>query len=257
MLLALDVGNTNIVCGVFSGEDLVARWRLATDRERTADQYGLEIWQHLQWHGCPSQGYEAILICSVVPPLMDRLREMSLLYFGKEPLVVGENLEPGLPIAYENPKEVGADRVINALAALHRYGAPCLVVDFGTATTVDAVSAEGVYVGGAIAPGVELAAGALFQRAARLPRIELAFPQRAIGRNTVESMQSGILFGYVGLVKELVARCREELAAPDAPVIATGGLAGRIAPYTGVVDAVEPDLTLWGLRDAYHRSRGG
>jgi type III pantothenate kinase len=256
MLLALDIGNTHIVLGVYEQGVLQAHWRIATERNKTADQFALEVHSLLAFRGLTFAQIDAVILSNVVPPLMDRTKELSRRYLGVEPLVVGENVDAGLPIRYEPPGEVGADRLVNAIAAVARCGRPVIVVDFGTATTVDVVSADGAYLGGAIAPGIAISTQALFSQAARLPRIELALPPTAIGTNTVHAMQSGIMWGYVGLVRELVTRFRAELGV-DAPVIATGGLCAVLGPETGVVDFVEPELTLRGLWLIYEQHRKG
>lgn len=252
MLLALDIGNTNIVLGVYDRGVLQAHWRIATERNKTVDQFALEVHNLLGFRGLTFAQIDAVIFSNVVPPLMDRAKELSSRYLGVEPLVVGENLDVGLPIRYQPPSEVGADRLVNAVAAIARCGQPVIVVDFGTATTVDVVSADGAYLGGAIAPGIMISTQALFTHAARLPRIELALPPTAIGTNTVHAMQSGIMWGYVGLVRELVTRFRAELGVA-APVVATGGLCSVLGPETGVVDIVEPELTLRGLWLLYER----
>jgi len=252
MLLALDIGNTNIVLGLFDQGELQAHWRLATDRHKTADQYALDFSGLLSLRGFTLAQVDTAIISNVVPPLMDRCKELGRKYFDAEPLVVGENVQAGLPIRYSPPSEVGADRLVNAVAAIERCGCPVIVVDFGTATTVDVVNPDGEYLGGAIAPGIAVASEALFAQAARLPRIELALPPTAIGGNTIHAMQAGIMYGYVGLVRELVTRFRAELGVA-APVIATGGLCEVLSPETGVVDYVDPELTLRGLWLIYER----
>jgi len=256
MLLAVDIGNTNITLGLFEGPLLQATWRLATDVERTPDEYGVMLLSMLHQAGVDTSAVEAAVMCSSVPPLVAAVQELSERYFGVKPLVVDVGVRTGIRILYENPREVGPDRVVDAVAAYRLYGGPVIVVDFGTATVFDAVSAEGDYLGGAIAPGVGIAAEALFQRAARLPRIELVPPPRAIGRTTVQSMQSGIIFGYVGLIEGIVARFRSELGQ-SARVIATGGLAPIVAPHSPCVDRVDLDLTLHGLRMIYDANTPG
>ncbi len=263
-LLAIDVGNTNIVFGLFNLDEhddsreglkrsLVCSWRIHTITSRTPEEHFSFLTNMLNWQSVSPNDVIAVCICSVVPPLTPTLEEMSRRFFNVAALVVGAEMDMGVRILYDDPKAVGADRLVNAIAAYELYGGPCIVVDFGTATTFDAITADGAYLGGAIAPGITISAEALFERTAKLPRIQLEVPSRAIGRSTVASMQSGIIFGYVGLVKELVARFKEELG--EAKVVATGGLARMIAPLVDVIDDVEEDLTLLGLRIAFKRLR--
>jgi type III pantothenate kinase len=256
VLLAIDVGNTNIVLGVYRGEDLVHSWRLTTLRDRTADELGILVTSLCDHHGIRREDVTGIVMASVVPPQTGTMIAMVREYFGREPL----NLEPGvnsvMPILYDNPREVGADRIVNSVAAYESYGRAdqraLIIVDFGTATTFDAVSAKGDYLGGVICPGPQISADALFQRAAKLPRIDLRKPIRVIGTNTVASMQSGLFWGYVDMVQGLVGRMREELGGSVA-VIATGGLASMVAPETNVIDHVDHELTLRGLRLVWER----
>ncbi len=258
MLLAIDVGNTNIVPGVFDGPRLVHSWRLATLRERTADEIGIVLTQLFAREQLDPSAVDAVIVASVVPPLTPSLVTMSERYFGVAPLVVDQTVFTGMPIRYENPAEVGADRIVNGVAAFEEFGRPggcaVIVVDFGTATTFDAISAAGEYLGGVICPGIQISADALFQRAARLPRIEVRKPANIIGRTTVASMQSGLFFGYVDMVEGLVGRIRRELGDP-VMCVATGGLAEVIAPETTVIQRVSPDLTLNGLRIIWDRQR--
>lgn len=267
-LLALDIGNTNITMGLFDTERtfpcphsripcpvLLGTWRIRTEIGRTAEEHLGAVRDFLSWQNCQFKEVEAVVLCSVVPPVTTSVREMSERFFGVTPLLVTGDLDLGIRNAYQPPNAVGADRLVNALAAFHLYGVPCIVVDFGTATTFDAIDRNGTYLGGAIAPGITMAAEALFQRTAQLPRVALNQPSRAIGRSTTESIQSGLVFGYVGLVKELVARFRSELGE-NAKVIATGGLAPLIAPLTGIVDEINPDLTLFGLALIFQQQRG-
>ena len=250
MLLCVDIGNSNITMGLFRGGELLTHWRLSTDHHKMADEYGMLLVGLLAHHGYGRDSIKGVALASVVPPLTDVFREMTSLYLGLEPLVVDSGIKTGVAIRYDTPRDVGADRVVNAAAVYRLYSCPACVVDFGTGTTFDALSAKGEYLGGAIAPGVQVAAEALFQRTARLPRVDLRPPSRAIGRNTMDAMRSGILFGYVGLVEGLVERFRRELG-PDMRVIATGGLAPLIARETSVFDIVDPWLTLKGLRIIY------
>jgi type III pantothenate kinase len=254
-LFCIDIGNTNVVMGLYTGEDLVTHWRIATDHRRMADEYGMLLLNLFQQSGRKPSCVGGIIMASVVPPLTGTFDKVCQRYFEQVPLNVDTGVETGVPIRYDNPAEVGADRVVNAVAAYHRYGGPACVVDLGTATTFDAISVSGEYLGGAIAPGIGIAAEALFQHTAKLPRIDLVRPPAVIGKNTVQSMQSGMLFGYVGLVEGLVARFRAELG-PEMRVIATGGLAPLLAAETTVIDAVDPWLTLEGLRLIWDRNRG-
>ncbi len=255
MLLCIDVGNTNIVFGLYREEDLLHHWRIATRREQMADEYAALLLVLLEQAGRRSQDVHDAVIASVVPPLTGAFVEVCGQYLGVDALVVDAGIRTGVRIRYDNPREVGADRVVNAAATFRRYGGPACVVDFGTGTTFDAISAEGEYLGGAIAPGIGIAAWALTERAAKLPRVEIARPPQAIGRNTVQSMQSGLFFGYIGLVEGMVARFRQELG-PQMRVIATGGLAELVAQGTDVFDVVDPWLTLEGLRLIYEMNRG-
>jgi type III pantothenate kinase len=250
MLLAVDIGNTNITFGLYDGKELGPRWRIRTIHEKTPDEYGILMAQLFQHHGRGIDDVSGIAIASVVPPLSQAFEEVSRRYVGLDPLVVDAGVRTGVRIQYDDPRQVGADRVVDAAAVKALYGVPACVVDFGTGTTFDAVSAEGDYLGGAIAPGIGIAAQALFERTAKLPRVELSRPPSAIGRNTPHAMQSGLLFGYVGLVEGMVARFKAELG-PKTRIIATGGLAGVIAQETDVIDAVDPWLTLHGLRIIY------
>lgn len=247
MLLTVDVGNTNITLGLYQSETLGPRWRMATAHERMPDEFGLQFLGFLSHVGVSPSDLEGICLASVVPPLTGKIVEACRRYLEHDPLVVEAGVRTGVRILYEDPRAVGADRVADAVAVQHLYGGPACVVDFGTATTFDAISAEGDYLGGAIAPGIGIAAEALFRRAAKLPRIELRRPPSAIGRNTVHAMQSGLLFGYVSLVEGMVARFRAELG-PEMKVIATGGLAEIVAQETEVIDIINPWLTLDGLR---------
>lgn len=251
MLLCVDIGNTNTVMGVYSGEELVAHWRIATDPQRMPDEYGLQLLGLLSHVGLAPEDIHGCCLASVVPPVTDLLLEMLANYVEKKVLVVGTGVRTGVAIRYDSPREVGADRIVNAAAAYRLYGGPACIVDFGTATTFDALSERGDYLGGAIAPGVRVAAEALFQRTAKLPRIDLHRPPQAIGANTVDAMRSGILFGYVGLVEGMVARFRVELGE-GMRVIATGGLGQVIAAETKVIEVVDPWLTLKGLRLIYY-----
>lgn len=253
MLLAVDVSNTHISLGIYRGRDLAYHWRISTDQGRTADEYGLLVQSLLEHAGLRADQVDAIAICSVVPPLTPVLEQMCRDYFGRPPLTVGPGVRTGLVIRYDNPREVGADRVALALAAYEKYGGPCIIVDFSTATIFDYISKEGEYLGGVIAPGVEISADALFRFAAKLPRIELVRPRSVLGRNTVACMQSGILFGFAGQVDEICNRLMKENGR--ATVVATGETADLIAPECRTVQHIDPWLTLEGLRLIYERNR--
>ncbi len=254
MLLAIDIGNTNVTLGLYRGQELAAAWRLATVHERMPDEYGLQLLGLLSHAGCPAAEVSGIALASVVPPLTATFLQSCQKYLGQTPLVVDAGVKTGVRIRYEDPKAVGADRIVDAAAVQHLHGGPACIVDFGTGTTFDAISEEGDYLGGAIAPGIGIAAEALFQRTAKLPRIEIARPPSVIGRNTVHAMQSGLLFGYVGLVEGMVKRFRAELG-PQMKVIGTGGLLDLIAAETNVIEILAPWLTLDGLRLIWDMNR--
>ncbi len=247
MLLCIDLGNTNITIGLYEDNDLHSHWRLNTDHHKMPDEYGMMLLSLLAYAGHRPQDVTGICLASVVPPLTGVLEQMCSLYFQQKPLTVDVGVKTGVKIRYDNPRDVGADRVVDAAAVYRLYGGPACIVDFGTATTFDAISREGDYLGGAIAPGIGIAAEALFSRAARLTRVDLIRPPRAIGANTVHSLQSGLLFGYVGLVEGMVVRFRAELG-DGTRIIGTGGLAELIARETDVIEVVDPWLTLKGLR---------
>lgn len=257
MLLAIDVGNTNIVLGVFEGQELRVSWRLLTLRERTADEVGVMATSLFANEQIDRRGITGVVMASVVPPLTPIMESMVRRYFGQEALLVDPCGNAGMPIRYENPAEVGADRIANSIAGYEKYGrprgVPMVIADLGTATTFDAVTAAGEYLGGVICPGPQIAADALFQRAARLPRVDVRKPARVIGRTTVGAIESGLFYGYLGMVEQLVKRMTEELGG-TAIAIATGGLAPMIAPETNVFVAVEPDITLQGLRIVWERN---
>jgi type III pantothenate kinase len=253
LLLAVDVGNTNTVLGVFAGKELKAHWRLTTHRDGTADEFGILVRALFEAFAIPLGDVRAVIVASVVPPLEGALEAMCRQAFGRPPLWVGPGIKTGLAVLYDSPGDVGADRIVNAVAAFEQHGGPCIVVDFGTATTVDAISAKGEYLGGAIAPGIGISAEALFQRAAKLPRVDVAKPKAVIGRNTVSSIQAGLFYGYLGLVGEIVRRMKQELGG-QAVVVATGGLSHLILADAEFVDRVDPLLTLTGLRILFERN---
>jgi type III pantothenate kinase len=250
MFLAIDVGNTNITIGLYEGPNLGPRWRFATSHDMTPDEYGILMTNLFRQAGIKASDVRDAAIASVVPPLTGTFVEACRQYLSCEAMVVDGTSYTGVPVRYEDPAQVGADRIVDAAAAHRLYGSPACIVDFGTATTFDAISADGEYLGGAIAPGIGIAADALFRRAAKLPKVDIQRPPAAIGKNTLHSMQSGLLFGYVGLVEGMVARFLDELG-PSTRVIATGGLAEIIARETKVISIVAPWLTLDGLRIVY------
>jgi type III pantothenate kinase len=254
MLLAIDIGNTNITFGLYENGTLGPSWRIRTIHEKMPDEYGILMLQLFSHRGHTPEDVNGVSIASVVPPLTQAFEEVSCRYLGQAPLVVDAGVRTGVRIRYDDPRQVGADRVVAVAAVQAIYGTPACVVDFGTATTFDAVSQDGDYLGGAIAPGLGIAAQALFERTAKLPRVQLTRPPSVIGRNTPHAMQSGLLFGYVGLVEGMVARFKAELG-PETRILATGGLAPLIAQETDVIDAVDPWLTLHGLQIIYQLNR--
>ncbi len=254
MLLVIDAGNTNIVLGIYDGELLLRNWRISTDKSKSADEYGILFNNLLVLTGIGLANITDIIISSVVPTLTGVLERLSRNYFGIKPHLVGPGIKTGMPIHYDNPKEVGADRIVNAVAGYEKFKAPLIIVDFGTATTFDYVNGKGDYCGGAIAPGLMISMEALFQKASKLPWVEIVKPPGVIAKNTVNSMQAGIYYGYVGLVDEIVGRMKRE-SRENPKVIATGGLASLVAPESKTIDAVEEYLTLEGLRILYLRNR--
>lgn len=259
MLLAIDVSNTTIKAGVFRGEELVSDWRFATERNRLADEYGMLLLDLFRASGIEASAVSGVAISCVVPPLKAVFEQLARRYLGVEPLLLGPDTRTGLSLQVDNPREVGSDRVVNALAAHRLYGGPLIVIAFGTATVFDCLSVSGEYLGGAIAPGMVVALESLTRSAAQLYQVELVRPPAAIARNTVHQIQSGMVLGYAGLVEGLVGRLRREMGGPPAAirVIATGGLAEVVAPDTRAIDVIDPQLTLKGLRIAFELNRGG
>jgi type III pantothenate kinase len=255
MILAIDVGNTNIVVGIYKDRTLLGNWRMATDREKSPDEFGMLIISFLNYSGISEKDIEAVVVASVVPPVMFSLELAVKKYFNIEPMILGPGIKTGINIKYENPREVGADRIANTIGALEKYGGPLIIVDFGTATTFDAVTAKGEYLGGVICPGIEISSEALFQRAAKLPKVELEKPANVIGRNTVDSMKSGIVNGYVGQVDHIVRLLKKEMKESDIKTIATGGLAALIAENSETIDLVDGLLALEGLRIIYEKNK--
>lgn len=255
MILVCDVGNTNIVLGVYEGEKILRAWRISTDRNKTSDEYGVSIKQLFEYENLDIDNIDSILISSVVPTIMHALENMSRRYFKKEPVIIGPGIKTGINIKYDNPKEVGADRIVNAVAAYEKFGGPIIIVDFGTATTFCAISENGDYLGGVISPGIIISSEALFQKASKLPRVELIKPEKVLNKNTINSMQAGIIYGYVGMVDYLIDKMEEELGVKSKEVIATGGLSSVIASESKKITKIEKMLTLEGLRLIYEKNK--
>lgn len=254
MLLVIDVGNTNVVLGAYRGKELIDFWRIGTDKEKTSDEYSVLIDQLFSYKGLDRRKVKDVIISSVVPDIMHSLENTVIKLFGINPLIVGPGVKTGMNVKYDNPRQVGADRIVNAVAAYEKYNGPLIVIDFGTATTFCAISSKGDYLGGTIAPGIKIASEALFQRASKLPRVELIKPGKTICKNTVNSMQSGIIYGYVGLVEQIVKKMKKEFKSNGVKVIATGGLATLIDSETGCIDKIDKFLTLEGLRIIFERN---
>ena len=254
MLLVFDIGNSNIVMGTYEGKKLLRHWRISTDRQKTGDEYGMLINSLFAYQNIRMEQVEAIIISSVVPPLMVPMIKMCERYFHIHPLVVGPGIKTGFRISYENPREIGADRIVNVAGAFEQYGGPLIVIDIGTATTFDVVAPNGDFQGGVIAPGLSSSADALFQRAAKLPRIELVTPKHIISRNTVSGMQAGIIYGYVGQIDEIVRRMKKEMGYDEIRLIATGGYPRMISRESKTIDKIDHFLTLTGLRVLYERN---
>lgn len=253
MILVVDVGNTNIVLGIYSQKQLLHHWRLSTNRSSTVDEYGVMMQQLFHHANVRIDQIDGVIISSVVPPLMFVLESLCKQYLKRTPMIVGPGLKTGLDIKYENPREVGADRIVNAVAGIELYGPPLIIVDFGTATTFDFIDGKGRYLGGAVAPGIGISTEALFQKAAKLPRIELVKPRNVVGRNTINSMQAGIVYGFAGQVDGIVERMQEQMEV-KAQVVATGGMADLISAESKNIDTVNHLLTLQGLQIIYERN---
>lgn len=262
MLLAIDVGNTNIVFGVFEGSNLLESWRLATDNKRSADEYGILFDMMLRQGGYNPSDVDDIIVSSVVPSLLFTLEHMCLKYYDKNPIVVETGIKTGLKIKYDDPRQVGADRIVNSVAAHNKYGGDLIVIDFGTATTFCCVSGDGDFIGGAIAPGMKTSAAALFEHTAKLPNVDLELPGKFICKNTIEAMQSGLIYGHMGFTEHMVAGMKEEMAkelgcrAEDIKVIATGGMATMVESGVDCIDVIDRRLTLDGLQIMYEKNKG-
>lgn len=255
MLLAIDVGNTNMVFGLYEGDKLRGSFRISTNSERTSDELGMQISQYYHFHGIDRTETDAVIIASVVPPVMYTVINAIRKYLRVQPLVVGRDVDAGIVNCYNNPREVGADRLVNAVSAVRKYGKPLIIVDIGTATTFDAIDAQGAYQGGVIFPGIKVAMEALFLKASKLPRVDIERPEKAIGKTTVQSMQSGAVRGYVGALTGIVGDMQKELGG-NARVVATGGMGRMMAEYCPLIDEVDPNLTLEGLRLIYEGNKG-
>ena len=253
MLLVIDLGNTNIKCGIFKGDKLLHSWRMGTKIDRTADELGIKVVSFFNYLGMDTKEVADIIVSSVIPSINYTVEHMCRIYFGKTPHFVGPGIKTGINILYDNPKELGSDRIVNAVAAYEKYGGPCITVDFGTATSYGAVSAQGEFLGGAICPGVKISAEALISNTAKLPRVELTMPKTVINKSTVSCMQSGLLYGYVGQVDYILRKMKAEIGG-KATVVATGGLADVIAQQTKTIDVIDSLLTLEGLQIIYQKN---
>lgn len=255
MLLVFDVGNTNMVLGIYKEKNLIKHLRISTDRNKTSDEYGMLITSLFNHNNIDTHQIKDVIISSVVPNVMHSLENFCVRYLNIKPKVVGPGIKTGLNIKYDNPKQVGADRIVNAVCGIEKYGYPLIIVDFGTATTFCAISEKGEYLGGTISPGVKISSDALFEKASKLPRVELSKPGMTICKNTVSAMQSGIIYGYVGLVEKIVSMMKKELNEENVKVVATGGLANLIASETNCIDTVDSFLTLDGLRIIHEKNK--
>ena len=259
MLLAFDIGNSNTVLGVFRDGELITNWRIETDLNKSADEYGMLVSQLFAYEKLKMEDVDDVIISTVVPSVLYTVQHMSLKYFNRKPIVVESGVKTGLVIKYDNPKQVGADRIVNAVAAFHKYGGPLIIIDFGTATTFCAVSDKAEYLGGSIAPGLKISSEALFEKTSKLPKVELDEPGHVICKNTIESMQAGLIYGHMGLVEYMVDKMKGELkeatGKDDIKVIATGGLAGMMSGGVRCIDDVDRDLTLEGLQVIYEKNR--
>ena len=257
MLLVIDVGNTNIVFGVYKDDELLYNWRITSDKDRTSDEYGLLFDQIFKFNRLKVEDVQNIIISSVVPPLMHTLPTMSRRYFNIEPIVVGPGIKTGIDIKYDNPKEVGADRIVNAVSAYKKYGGPLIIVDSGTAITFDAVAIDGSYLGGVITPGIKISSEALFSRTAKLPKVEISKPEKIIGKNTVNSIQSGLVYGYIGMIDYIINKIIKEMNYEEdrVKIVATGGFSSLVSSESKYIDIIDSLLTLEGLRIIYERNR--
>jgi len=256
MILALDVGNTNIKCGIFEGDKMLHAWRVATNRVSTSDEYGITFVDLFRYNDITPSQIKGAIFASVVPGINYTIEHMITDFFPVKPLQVGPGMKTGLAIKYDNPKELGADRLASAVGALSLYGGPLIVIDFGTATTFGAIARDGTLLGGCIAPGIKVASEALVDRTAKLMKVELNKPESIIGKSTVTGLQAGIIYGYIGQVEYIIRRIRREMGEPDAKVVATGGLANLIAAESKAIEIINPELTLVGLNLLYAKNRG-
>lgn len=257
LLLVIDAGNTNITFGIFEGEEIAQQWRIQTDKDKTSDEYGIELEQIMNHFNYSPTRLKDIIIASVVPDLMHALPAMCRRFMKKEPIIVGEGTKSGIPILLDNPKEVGADRVVNAVAGFAKYGGPLIIIDIGTAITHDVITAKGDYLGGVISPGIGISSDALFMRTSKLPKVQLIEPRTAIGKNTIQAMQAGIVYGFIGLIDNIIERINDELAIKgmERPkVVATGGYSALLAQQSRYIHTIDKDLTLQGLRIIYERT---